>query len=129
VLAGAGPIWFQNGGHSSGPIRLYVSVVVLTARPGSAVVVRVLPGARPDLRFLYGPRDSMNPGTRYTMRSGESGVTFAGCNLGPGAGGPAGVTDYYGGFLVKGARCVPVAAWIPGRARPVLLHLGACARH
>jgi hypothetical protein len=129
VIGGTGPIWFNNGGHSRGPIRLYVSVVVLTVRPGSAIIVRVAPAGRPYLRFLYGPRDSMNPGTRYSMRSGESGVTFAGCNLGPGAGGPAGVTNYYGGFLVKGARCVPVQAWIPGRARPVLFHLGACARH
>lgn len=123
----AGPLWFLDGGHSRGPLRLYVAVVVLSKlRAGSQVVVRVAPGGRGDLRFLYGPADSLNPGVRHTMASGEDGVTFVACRSGLGA---AGITDYYGGFLVRGARCVPVRAWVPGRARPGTLRLGACPGH
>lgn len=123
----AGPLWFFDGGHSAAPLRLYVAVVVLSKlQPGSAVVVRVAPAGRPYLRFLYGPADSLNPGTRHTMRSGESGVTFVACQPGRGSARSPGITDYYGGFLVMGARCVPVRAWIPGRARPLLIRLGAC---
>lgn len=123
----AGPLWFIDGGHSRGPLRLYVAVVVLSKlRAGSRVVVRVAPAGRGDLRFLYGPADSLNPGVRHTMASGEAGVTFVACRSGLGA---AGITDYYGGFLIRGARCVPVQAWVPGRASPVALRLGACPGH
>jgi hypothetical protein len=112
---------------------LYVVITVITGvRPGSAVVVRVAPAGRADLRFLFGPNDSLNPGTAYTMRSGEAGVTFAACPPGSGAGAGAGAgsaryTDYYGGILVRGQRCVPVEVWPPGAARPITVRLGACA--
>jgi hypothetical protein len=62
------------------------------------------------------------------MRSGEDGVTFEAC---PGHG-PVptpGITDYYGGFLVAGSRCVPVHVWLPGSASRFLVHLGLCASH
>ena len=101
-------------------------VVITGVRPGSASVVRVAPAGRADLRFLFGPNDSLNPGTRYTMRSGEAGVTFFACQPGSGAGGTVPYTDYYGGMLVAGQRCVPVEVWPPGAARPVTVRLGAC---
>lgn len=98
-------------------------ITVITAvRPGSVVLVRVAPAGRPYLRFLFGPQDSLNAGTRYTMSSGEAGVTFAVCP--PGAGLYA---DYYGGVLVRDQRCVPVDVWLPGAARPIKVRLGACA--
>ncbi|HUZ52061.1 MAG TPA: hypothetical protein VMU94_05985 [Streptosporangiaceae bacterium] len=123
----AGPLWFLADGHSSGPVRLYVAVAVLDGlRPGSVVVARVAPAGRPYLRFLYGPSDSLNPGTRYTARSGEPGVTFVACPQSQQIVPSPRITDYYGGYLVKGARCVPVRVWVPGRAGPILIHLGSC---
>ena len=121
------PLQFLDGGHSSGPLRLYVAVAVLeNLRPDSVVVVRVPAPYRHDLRFLYGPGDSLNPGTRYTMRSGEDGVTFVSC---PAAQqNSAAITDYYGGYLLRGARCVPVQVWAPRREHPVTIRLGACPR-
>jgi hypothetical protein len=122
--AHAGPLWFLDGGHSKGRLRLYVAVVVLQGqlKPGSVVVVKVAPAGQRYLRFLYGPADSLSSAATYTMRSGESGVTFQAC-----APMPPGITDYYGGFLIDGARCVPAQVWLPGRARPALIRLGACA--
>jgi hypothetical protein len=121
------PLSFLDGGHSSGRIRLYVAIAVLRGmRPGSTVVVRVPRAYRSDLRFLYA--DSLAPGTKYTMHSGEAGVTFAACS-------PsqetvhAAYTDYYGGYLVLGARCVPVNIWAPGRKIPAVIRLGACQGH
>jgi len=126
ALHEVGPLWLIDGGHSRGRLELYVAVLVLDrVRAGSAVVLRVAPSGRRYLRFLYGPLDTMSPGASYTMRSGESGVTFASC---PGQGPmpTAGTTSYYGGFLVQGARCVPVQVWAPGRLQPSLIRLGAC---
>lgn len=126
----AGPLWLVNGGHSSGRISLYVALVVLDKlRPGAAVVLKVAPDNARHLRFLYGPNDSLNPGTRYTMRSGEAGVTFVSCRNRHQSAASPGLTDYYGGFLVLGRRCVPVRAWLPGRHDPVTIRLGACPRH
>ena len=66
--------------------------------------------------------------TRYTMRSGETGVTFVSCRNYKQLAGTPGLTDYYGGFLVLGRRCVPVQAWLPGSRDPVTIGLGACTR-
>ncbi|HYS32370.1 MAG TPA: hypothetical protein VEM58_08925 [Streptosporangiaceae bacterium] len=131
-LTRVGPLLFLNGGRRDGAVRrntisLYVAIAVLDkVTPGSVVVVRVAPGWRRDLRFLYGPRDSLNPGTRYTMRSGESGVTFVACRPDQEFFPSHKITDYYGGFLVRGPRCVPVHVRVPGRARRLTVHLGAC---
>lgn len=133
----AGPLYFTpraaaiSARHSvrtrAGPPQLYAVVVVIAGlRPGSAVVVRPAPAAVPYLRFLFGPQDSLNPGTRYTMRSGESGVTFVACAAGTGFASGQTVTDYYGGFLVSGNRCVPIRVWAADRAAPYRASLGSC---
>jgi len=131
-----GPVWLIDGGHSaagrrssgqpSSAIQLYVAIVVVSGvRPGSVVVLRVPAAHRHDLRFLYGPKDYLSPGRRYTMRSGEKGVTFEECRPDQGVvRSPA--TNYYGGYLVRGARCVPVQVWVHGRGHPATIRLGAC---
>ena len=60
------------------------------------------------------------------MRSGEAGVTFEACRAAPAFVRSPSITDYYGGYLVRGARCVPVQVWVPGREHPVTVRLGAC---
>lgn len=138
----AGPLWFINvggrqniSGHGNvggsanvgGKPVLYVTAVVMTGlKPASAVVVRVAPAGRNYLRFLYGPADSLNAGTTYTMASGESGVTFIMCPLDGNPASAEPITDYYGGLLVDGARCVPVDVFLPGRASPIRISLGVC---
>jgi len=138
----AGPLWFLDvGGHSDisghsnisgngnagGKPVLYVTAVVITGvTPGSTVVVRVASAARPYLRFLYGPGDSLNAGTTYTMGSGESGVTFVMCPLDGSPASSEPITDYYGGLLVEGTRCVPVDVLPSGQAHPIRISLGAC---
>ena len=94
-------------------------MVVNGLRPGAAVQVRA---ADPrDLRFLYGTARLAEPrAAKYTMRSGEAGVTFLSCVLDQETFPARGYTDYYGGFLVRGMRCAPGhghGAWLaaPGQ--------------
>ncbi len=126
----AGPLWLIDGGHSSGHVRLYVAIMVLRGLPpGSTVVVKVPPVSNHYLRFLYGRSDLLTPQAQHftrLMRHGEGGVTFVACLPAQQIMPSRQFTDYYGGFLVNGARCVPVQVWVPGRARPFAIHLGAC---
>jgi len=99
-------------------------------KAGSSVVLKVAPGWRQDLRFLYGPSDELTPRTQHLTRlagHGERGVTFVACSPAQQIVPSRHFTDYYGGYLVRGARCVPVRAWLPGNAHPVTIRLGACA--
>lgn len=116
----------RQGGQDA--VRLYVAIVVLDGlRPGSVVVVRASQD-RGDLRFLYSRNDALNPSVRYTMRSGEAGVTFVSCAPRQQTF-PAPYTDYLGAYLIRGARCVPAHVWIAGRRQPAVLRLGACQGH
>jgi hypothetical protein len=92
-------------------------------KPGSTVVLKPVAQTSRYLRFLYGPKDYLTPGTRYSMRSGEAGVTFEAC-LKP----TDGVTNYYGAYLVRGKHCVPVRVSAPSLKHPVTIRLGACRR-
>ncbi len=132
----AGPLWvlpetLPGGSRVSGrpgpdAIRLYVAIVLLDGvRPGSVVVIRT---HSHDLRFLYSRHDSLSPGVQYSMRSGESGVTFVSCTPGQQTF-RAPYTDYYGAYLVRGKRCVRASAGIPGRPHPVPIRLGDCQKN
>jgi hypothetical protein len=133
----AGPLWFIDAGHSpdssTAPIRLYVGIAVLDGlKPGSLVVLKVAPGWRHDLRFLYGPSDSMTPRTQHLRTlagHGEKGVTFVACSPDQQLVPSRHFSDYYGGYLVRGKRCVPVSVSAPGLKYPVTIRLGACPRH
>jgi hypothetical protein len=131
----AGPLYFEPGGMArmsrGGDVgdrpELYVAIVVLAGlRPGSTVVLEATHAGRPFIRFLYGPNDSFTPGMKVTMRSGEAGVTFEACPRGTGFAPGQVVTDYYGGFVISGNRCVPVEVRAPGRSAPYVTDLGAC---
>lgn len=132
----AGPLYFTPGdaavsrkaraGQVAGPPKLYVVVVVISGlSPGKTVAVTAAPAYRRYIRFLFGPNDSLNPGTTYTMASGEAGVTFVACSRETGYTNQS-VTDYYGGFLISGNRCVPVDVRLARRPGPIIARLGAC---
>lgn len=127
-LAGS-TLWFigAGSGHASG-LTLYPGVMVINgAKPGATVIVKVTPAGRGLLRFLYGPHDSVNADTSYTMHSGENSVTFVSCPPGSGdAPEPKNATVYYGALLVKDGHCVPIDVWLPGRKSPVSTSFGDC---
>ncbi len=133
----AGPLYFTPGDAAvsqkarapqlAGPTKLYVVVVVISGlSPGRTVAVTAAPAYRRYLRFLFGPGNSLSPGTTYSMASGEAGVTFVACPRETGYTNQQ-VTDYYGGFLISGDRCVPVDVRLAGRPGPIIARLGAPA--
>lgn len=138
IATHAGPVWVLPetvaGGSRIGrpdpnALRLYVAIIVLSGLPpGSSAVLRVAAPSAGDLRLLYGSGDSLNPHFRYTMRAGESGVTFVSCARSQQTF-PAPYTDYLGAYLVRGKRCVPATVDVPGRTHPLGLRLGACRTH
>jgi hypothetical protein len=121
---GASPLWYLSGGHDTAKVELYVGLMVIAGlRPGSIVVINVAPAGQGQLRFLFGPGDSL----AHDSPSSETGVTFVACP--PDAGfftEPANVTVYRGGFLVEAGRCVPADIWWTGHPTPVRVGLGAC---
>lgn len=108
------------------PTKLYVVVVVISGlSPGRTVAVTAAPAYRRYLRFLFGPGNSLSPGTTYSMANGEAGVTFVACPRETGYTNQQ-VTDYYGGFLISGDRCVPVDVRLARRPGLIIARLGAC---
>jgi hypothetical protein len=82
--------------------------------------VRVVGAATRYFRFLFGPSDFVN-GVKgpYTLKDGESGVTFVGCRSDMADNEPPGYTMYGGYFLVsKPPRCVSLDVWTAGSSRP-----------
>lgn len=129
-----GPVWVIPEAVSGGSpldgypnpddLRLATAIIVLDhLRPGSVVVVRVPHNG--NLRFLYGKHDSLAPGTHYTLRSGEAGVTFVSCSRRHQTF-PAPYTDYLGGFLLRGPRCVRASVEVSGWSHPRTIRLGDC---
>jgi hypothetical protein len=126
----AGPVWFvwarQRGYWPASRELRHGQVdavgVPVAVRAGATAVVRVAPAARARFRFLR----TFNEANRYTMRTGESGVTFAACPAsyeGP-------LTVFWIGYLNAGLSCVPFQVSVPGE-RPVRValsvHGGTCA--
>jgi hypothetical protein len=80
----AGPFWFVNLRQATatyyGHRDVAVSGLAVSVRNGITASVRVVGPAVGHFRFLFRPRDfSQGVDGRYTMKSGENGVTFAGC--------------------------------------------------
>ncbi len=83
----AGPFWFVNLRQATatyyGHRDVAISGLAVSVLNGVTASVRVVGPAVGHFRFLFRPRDfSQGVGGRYTMKSGENGVTFAGCTPG-----------------------------------------------
>ena len=93
----------------------------VAVRDNAKVWVTVAGPARLYFRFLFGRSDFVNGvNGRYTIKDGESGVTFAGCPADAAFNSPPGYTLYGGYFLVsKPPRCVSLNVWTTASDRPV----------
>jgi hypothetical protein len=116
------PIPAQNG-HYAGQ-KLLVLV-----RRGAVATVIVTESQRPNAALLYDPAD-FNDSNAYRIEDGESAVTFKACKKGeasPVAGPLNAMTQFNGGFIVAGARCVLLEVLVRGEQRtiPVTLSFGA----
>jgi hypothetical protein len=121
-----GPVSGRKG-HYQG-LKLLVLV-----RPGGVATV-VLPEAeRRYSALIYNPA-AWNDSNAYRIKDGDSAVTFEACKRGqtPPEGGPVNaMTQFNGGFVVAGARCVPIEVFVRGQERSIRTSLsfgsGRCA--
>jgi hypothetical protein len=90
------------------------------------VTVAIAPSARGDASLLYNPKAFWQP-RGYEVSHGELAVIFQACSEGEASlGPPHGATQFNGGFIVAGSRCVALTAWIGNRApRRIVLSFGA----
>jgi hypothetical protein len=86
---------------------------------GRTVTVEIGSGSRPYARLLYDASRFREDG-RYLLAEGETGVTFSACAASQprsaGAGTVGRRTEFNGGFIVAGRRCVSL--FISSRATP-----------
>ena len=114
----------RHGGYQS-------QKVLVLIEQGAVVTVVIPPSARKHVALLYDPAAfSDQPNLR--LSDGESAVTFMACPKGQApVGPPHGPTQFNGGLIVAGPRCVPVDVAV-GEASPrrVVISFGAgrCTR-
>jgi len=104
----------------------YSQKVLAVVRRGAAVTVSIA-GTQPrTASLLYDPARFEQ--TRYEVSDGGRSVTFRACATGAG-----GFTQFNGGFVVAGPRCVPLKVSVGNSARPTYTVLsfgsGDCARY
>lgn len=98
---------------------------------GAVVTVAISPSAARVTALLYDPERFNRSG--YDVSDGERAVTFEACPRGQASiGPPAAATQFPGGFIVAGPRCVPLDVWIGSDSQPtrVVVSFGArpCSR-
>jgi len=134
----AGPLVFYSADqYAEQPASLFAPIagkddyyagqklLVLIRRGAVATVVVPI---RRDAALLYNPA-AWNDRNAYRIEDGESAVTFKACKKGERApvGGPLNsMTQFNGGFVVAGARCVRLEVLVRGDERtiPVTLSFG-----
>jgi hypothetical protein len=125
----AGPLWFvygrqqgyvhERGWHAAGRVtqrsgKRRIGVIIIEVTPGSTVVMKAAPAARPYFRFV----DGFGSVADNKRAAGEPGFTFVACPRGPG--GTSGrVTDVYLSFSIEAGRAAPVEVWPSAVSRPV----------
>jgi len=103
-------------------------LLILVRRDAVATVVVPEP-ERGYVSLLYNPA-AWNDRNAYTIEDGETAVRFKACKKGetaPGGASLTAMTQFNGGFVVSGIRCVPLEVLTAGRASaiPVTLSFGA----
>jgi hypothetical protein len=103
--------------------------LLILVRRGTVATV-VVPGPeRGYVSLLYNP-GAWNDRNAYKIEDGEAAVRFEACKkgeTGPASGPLKAMTQFNGGFVVAGIRCVPLDVLTPGAAAavPVTLSFGA----
>ena len=103
--------------------------LLVLVRRGAIVTVVIPEAIRSDAALLYKPA-AWNDRNAYRIEDGESAVTFQACKKGetaPAGGSRNAMTQFNGGFVVAGARCVPLEVHVRGEERsiPVALRFGS----
>jgi hypothetical protein len=115
------PIPAENGHYAGQKLLVFV-------RRGAVATVIVPESQRRYAALLYNPAD-FNDSNEYRIEDGESAVTFKACKKGEASpvGGPLNaMTQFNGGFIVAGVRCVPLEVRVRGQGTmPVTLSFGA----
>jgi hypothetical protein len=81
-----------------------------TVAPGHRVTIAAAPPDRAHVGFLFDHRAFRHAVHGYAVADGTAAVTLRGCTF------P--YTQYQGGFVVDGPRCVTLEAWVDGAAKP-----------
>jgi hypothetical protein len=120
-VANLDPIPGRSGYYSGQKLLVLV-------RPGEVATVVVPDSARPYAALLYNPAD-WNDRNQYRIEDGESAVTFKACKkeATPVDGSLDAMTQFNGGLVVAGVRCLPLEVFVRGEERtiPVTLSFGA----
>jgi hypothetical protein len=115
------PVPAQNGHYAGQKLLVFV-------RRGAVATVIVPESQRRYAALLYNPAD-FNDSNEYRIEDGESAVTFKACKKGEASpvGGPLNaMTQFNGGFIMAGVRCVPLEVRVRGQGSiPVTLSFGA----
>jgi hypothetical protein len=141
----AGPLVFWAADDYAGqPASLFTPVrgrsdryrglkLLVLVRPDAVATVVVPASARRKVALLYNPA-AWNDRNEYRIEDGDSAVGFEACKKGEtiGTGSPLNeMTQFNGGFLVAGARCVPLDVLVRGQPRAIRVTLsfgaGRCA--
>jgi hypothetical protein len=112
------PLRGQEGSYAGQKLLVLV-------RRGAVVTVVIPESIRSDAALLYDPA-AWNDRNAYRIEDGESAVTFKACKRGETApaGGPRNaMTQFNGGFVVAGARCVPLEVHVRGEERSISVAL------
>jgi hypothetical protein len=105
------------------PVRragtLYNALKLLAVVEGSrAVTLAIPPAQQPHAALLYAARRSYSVAEKERglaqLRDGHAAVRFEPYRRGSGT-----ISEVPGGFVVAGARCLPIDIWVAGSHRPI----------
>ena len=124
----AGPLVFYSADqYAEQPASLFAPIdgndryagqkLLVLLRRGAVATVDVPESERSHAALLYNP-DAWNDANAYRIQDGESAVTFKACKkrqTAPVGGRPlTAMTQFNGGFVVAGARCLPLDVRVRG---------------
>lgn len=125
------------GGYANAPRKFFVrhgtgyysQKVLAVVEQGATVTIAVAPAVSGVVSLLYDP-ERFNQSGGYEVSDGERAVTFKACARGKALiGPPNSATQFPGGFIVAGPRCVPLEVWLGNDSTPTYRWLSFGASH